>query len=759
MKQTPIIKSVAICLFVLAIAGASAQTPQFALLNSFGTSADGSLHPGERSYLTVTNNLQRGMAYNPLTTHLLIASRSPTTAPTINIVDSVTGEDLGTMPFSELVTAGNSGFLLNKIAVAEDGAVYVCNVTSTSTSIIGFVLYRYSSETNADSFQTYVFAGDPGNGLATSAQSNGRWGDTMTVRGSGIDTQILIASQGTLAAILRPADESMTSFTATTLSTDASSGSMADSLSFGAGDTFWAKANGFALRHLAFDLNAGTATTLETYGASVFPSQIGPIFALNSSNLLAGIEIAPGADFVKLYDISTINPPVFLDRQDYYTNLANGLAAGEICYGNGNFYALDSDNGLLALTLAPSNHLVAPSFFIQPVNGGTRSIGSNVTFSALADGIPTNITYQWYFDQTAIADATNTSFSLSNLQITNSGSYSVVAANSVGSTTSSVVTLAVFPESILFIYDSFDYAAGQRLTNFSPGFGLFWTNNGTPADTLVAPTNLTVAGLAQSLGNSITNGGSGGAARLPIGATVAGGALYASFALNIRELGASFVATAPGLIASFFNDGGPTSDQQPRVLVQRTNSNEYLLGIGKVGTGAAANFYPTVYAEGQQHFIVMRYTFVPDSTTNDLADLWIDPDPSTFGLATPPPPTVSAVITNTDVTALNMMAFRQNTTGNTPLVINYDELRIANQWALVTPPAITDLHLSVERVGENVVLSWPISGSSDFILESTTSLETPITWTPVEDSVVIQGARNTVTVAIVGQQSFFRLRK
>ncbi|MEO7678775.1 MAG: hypothetical protein ABIV39_18635, partial [Verrucomicrobiota bacterium] len=405
-------------LFALISTSALAQTPQFVLLNSFGSSGDGSLHPDERSYLTATNNLQRGLAYNPKTTHLLIASRSPTTAPTINIVDSITGADLGSLPFVQQVVAGNAGFLLNKIAVADDGAIYVCNVTTTSTTDIGFVLYRYASETSE---QTAVYGnlafGDPSSGRANSAQSNGRWGDTMVVRGAGLNTEILIASQGTLAAILRPTDESMNTFVATTLATDASSGSMADSVSFGIGDTFWAKANGLGLRHLSFDLNSGTATTLQTYGSTAFPTQIGPILALNASNLLAGIEIAPAFDSVKLYDITTTNPPIFLDRQDYYTNLNNGLGAGEICFGNGTLYALDSDNGLLALSLISSNESVAPSFIIQPTGSGSRVIGSNITFSALADGIPTNLTYQWYFNATnLISAATNTSFSISNLQ-------------------------------------------------------------------------------------------------------------------------------------------------------------------------------------------------------------------------------------------------------------------------------------------------------------------------------------------------------
>src|SRR5690348_9151289 len=105
---------------VLATFNGFADTPQLVPLSSFGINGDGSIRPAEgRSYITTGSNLQRGMAYNRTTGHLLVANRNPTSAPTINIVDGVTGADLGVVPYEELVAAGNTGFKLNKIAVAD----------------------------------------------------------------------------------------------------------------------------------------------------------------------------------------------------------------------------------------------------------------------------------------------------------------------------------------------------------------------------------------------------------------------------------------------------------------------------------------------------------------------------------------------------------------------------------------------------------------------------------------------------------------
>ncbi len=69
-------------------------------------------------------------------------------------------------------------------------------------------------------------------------------------------------------------------------------------------------------------------------------------------------------------------------------------------------------------------------------------VGSNATFTAAAAG--TNLYYQWYFDtNTLIAGANANQLNLVNLQVTNSGGYTLVVTNALGSVTSAVATLVV----------------------------------------------------------------------------------------------------------------------------------------------------------------------------------------------------------------------------------------------------------------------------------------------------------------------------
>ena len=74
----------------------------------------------------------------------------------------------------------------------------------------------------------------------------------------------------------------------------------------------------------------------------------------------------------------------------------------------------------------------------------TVMAGSNVTFSVSATS-PCNLplSYQWYFNCDALADANSATLTLTNVQSTNTGNYWVVAANAAGGAVSSIATLTV----------------------------------------------------------------------------------------------------------------------------------------------------------------------------------------------------------------------------------------------------------------------------------------------------------------------------
>jgi hypothetical protein len=72
----------------------------------------------------------------------------------------------------------------------------------------------------------------------------------------------------------------------------------------------------------------------------------------------------------------------------------------------------------------------------------TNLIGSTVTFSIAATAC-TLLSFQWFFDNGALAARTNSTLTLSNINSTLAGNYSVIISASGGSTTSSVAPLTV----------------------------------------------------------------------------------------------------------------------------------------------------------------------------------------------------------------------------------------------------------------------------------------------------------------------------
>ncbi|MDR3457282.1 MAG: immunoglobulin domain-containing protein [Verrucomicrobiae bacterium] len=92
----------------------------------------------------------------------------------------------------------------------------------------------------------------------------------------------------------------------------------------------------------------------------------------------------------------------------------------------------------------------APVITSQPVAGATNLVGTtNNSFSVTAGGTaPLN--YQWYFNtNTAVSGATNSSLTLTNIQLTNSGYYRCTITNSAGATNSANALLTVWQPPVI----------------------------------------------------------------------------------------------------------------------------------------------------------------------------------------------------------------------------------------------------------------------------------------------------------------------
>ena len=105
--------------------------------------------------------------------------------------------------------------------------------------------------------------------------------------------------------------------------------------------------------------------------------------------------------------------------------------------------SVTSSNAVLTVTNIP------PIITVQPTNQ-TAGVGSNVVLAVTAKGTAP-LGYQWQVDGTDLADggqiagATSNVLSISSVQMTNSGTYTVIVTNIAGSVTSSNAVLTVGP--------------------------------------------------------------------------------------------------------------------------------------------------------------------------------------------------------------------------------------------------------------------------------------------------------------------------
>lgn len=325
-----------------------------------------SLAPGSRSYLANDNN-QRGLAYDPVNQVLVLVSTSTTNG--VHLLDAATGADVGELDVN-LIAGGAR--LLNTAGVSDDGIIYVANlITSAADS---FNIYRWDT-TNAAIGQAYGGVGLPG---------YGRIGDTMAVRGSGNNIEMLCSFRsGTNVALFTTTDNGQTfSFNliaVTNLPVDAQANGFAGlGLAFGPTNSFYAKSAGFQMRQVVYKnivANVGEGEVINTYP---IPDSEAPIGVDNSNGYVAAIGITENPQNLAIYDLFAAGGPSIsslIDREFYPVSNANvnGTGAVAVDVAGGRMFALDSNNGIIALTYAGRPFITANGPNEQVVTWGTSA--------------------------------------------------------------------------------------------------------------------------------------------------------------------------------------------------------------------------------------------------------------------------------------------------------------------------------------------------------------------------------------------------
>lgn len=307
-------------------------------------------------------------------------------------------------------------------------------------------------------------------------------------------------------------------------------------------------------------------------------------------------------------------------------------------------------------------------------------------------------------------------------------------------------------------------------TNF-PGGSQVTIGSGSVNVTNTLPTG---TGNSAFLQNQVGIGG-----RFNIGAhsTSTNMTLFYSAFIQVNDISALAAPNTAGNGGGAFNLGFNNSTgaqgTEPSVigatLYYGATNGGYILGTGR-NTGSTGNRFwetntATPHQVGEILFVVLEYEAVP-GTLNDLARLWINPNPSTFGTGSYPTPDVivgdasHTPTSDADLTTINsFVLLNRNATTPTSMVV--DELRIGTTWADVTPStnAVTIIPtLSISKLDPSTVqLSWH-GDATGFTLQGTGQiLSSGTPWADIGPGTT-SGTNFVVTDTISGMK-FYRLKK
>jgi hypothetical protein len=416
------------------------------------------------SYLTSSSDGTRGIAYDTNSQRVVVSSTSG-----LFVLNGNNGTNIETLSTAGVSFGGLIGGA-DQVGIADDGAVYVGNVNNAGGA---FNLYRWSAPSNIVT-ATVAFNADPAGGNANSE----RWGDTMAVRGSGLNTQILLGSRaaapgGTNVAYLTANDGVGLTYQAIIIAVSGVPAGFAGyGISFGAGNTFWAKSSGGDLFEIAFDTNTLTGTVIYDYKAgSQIPGSIVGVGVDPVNNILAGITDSDVPHDLQLFQLTgTSDSPVLFDQAFFANANANGNGNAVVTVKYPRIYGLDVDNGIVALTYGvPST--TPPTVNTPPASVTAYTNISAVTFSVGASGsVP--LYYQWRFNSNNIAGATASTYVITNPPLSKAGYYDVVVHNIAGSVTST-------PPALLTLIIPVTSSLITNLWSISPGTnGSYLTTSG-----------------------------------------------------------------------------------------------------------------------------------------------------------------------------------------------------------------------------------------------------------------------------------------
>ncbi len=370
--------------------------------------------PGSRTWLgSAEANVPtvRSIAYSPVSNVLYVASRFGG-GNIVQALDPNTGADLYKLNTTG-IAGGSSGITLNSIAVADDGAVFACNVAAGGAT--NFNVYKWPTP-DTTTPPTVVYS---------AVLSSARFGDSLAVRGSDINTLLLADGQNNPVATLFVVDSSGVTLFPYAVDHGYSGTVIGRGIGFGPTNTFYIKKKPASGSTAGLPLDLFTAYN-SVPGDQLFPTvlssvpdyhwEVGAMTVDFTNNIGAAISFSTNAasyDRLYIYDLSNLASPLQIAT---YNNNLSGNGAAQQCYNfpvthvsNANFigqvvmgankiFAIDANNGIIAvpefqtptaitapppppqkMTVVSSNGSVIISW---PVTGAGEVLQSNPTLAA-----------------------------------------------------------------------------------------------------------------------------------------------------------------------------------------------------------------------------------------------------------------------------------------------------------------------------------------------------------------------------------------
>lgn len=251
-----------------------------------------------------------------------------------------------------------------------------------------------------------------------------------------------------------------------------------------------------------------------------------------------------------------------------------------------------------------------------------------------------------------------------------------------------------------FNYTSTGSSAADSINNLT---GSIWVrHSGTAGQVMWSPTGLTYTGYSGSnIGGSVS-AAHGTGSRADYNAAVDSiktGDVYFSFLINVTATGGTSADYLLHFAAA--NGTAPGSDFKARLFIKDTLSGSVRFGLSKGGAAATAVWTAGSYTVAQTYLMVIKYSFNPTATNDDLCSMYI------FSTGVPATePGVADVVTSdvaTDIAKINAICIRQGSTGTANAIL--DGFRIGTAWNFAPLP-IKLTTFNAVGLKNSVNLSW-----------------------------------------------------